>query len=190
MTKFAVRQKQHKIRQKKKLPGVEYCLKYSVSTEASSEARQGCRLERRWCRGQCCRQGDFFINSAVPFPVSAAQLLYYIQCYFWWYFGCFFFLGDLSINENQGLQGCFYFTVNTIPLLPSRHSGNVKRSRSRNLLHIFSVWVPSNCNSNKCRSQDPPSKLHQFPYSTLLPIGKSVLFLKSIFTISYIIYRV
>lgn len=169
---------------------MEYCWKYSVSTEASSEARQGHRLERRWCWGQCCRQGDFFHKFCSPFPpVSFSTPLLHsmpflkVHC-------LVFFLGDLSINENQCLQGCFYFAVNTIPLLPSCHSGTVKRPCSRNILHIFSVWVPSNCNSNKRRSQYPPSKLHQFPYNNLLPVGKSVLFLTSIFPISYRTYRV
>lgn len=129
--------------------------------------------------GSAVGKGTFFINSALPFPLSASQLLYCIQCHFWWYI-VGFFLGDLSINENQCLQGCFYFAVNTIPLFPSCHFGTVKRPCIRNILHIFSVWVPSNCNSNKCRSQYPPSKLHQFPYNNLLPVGKSVLFLTSI----------
>lgn len=105
---------------------MEYCWKYSVSTEASSEARQGHRLERRWCWGQCCRQGDFFHKFCSPFPpVSFSTPLLHsmpflkVHC-------LVFFLGDLSINENQCLQGCFYFAVNTIPLLPSCHSGTVK----------------------------------------------------------------
>lgn len=70
------------------------------------------------------------------------------------------------------------------------HSGNAKIPCSRNILHIFSVWVPLNCNSNKCRRQNPSSKLHQFPYNNLLLFVRArFLFLKSIFTISYNIYR-
>lgn len=140
--------------------------------------------------GSAVGKGTFLISSALRFPVSASQLLYYVQCHFWWHFGFFFGGGGLSINENQCLQGCFYFAVNTILQFPSCHSGNVKRPCSRNTLHTFPLWVPSNCNSNKCRSQDPPSNLHQFQYNNLLPIGKSILFLTSTFTISYIIHRV
>lgn len=77
--------------------------------------------------------------------------------------------GDLSINEIQYLQGCFYLTANAIPLFASCHFGNVKRPCSRNILHIFSVWAPVNCNSNELRSQDLLSKL-QFPYNSLLYI--------------------
>lgn len=163
------------------LHGMEYFWKYVLPTEASSEAREGGSLSQRYVEGSAVGKVTFSHKFCFPLPsfIFSTNLLHSVS--FLMELLCFLSSGPKYQWELQCLLQCFYFVINVIPMFPSCHPVNVKRPCGWNILHIFSVWIPSNGN-NKCGWQLTVWTT-AFLYSNIFLI--SALFLTSFFTTSW-----
>jgi len=75
MTEFAVGQKEYKIRRNKKLPGVERVGNTVFPRKPALRPGRVTDWSGDDAEGSAVGKGTFVINSALPFPVSASQLL-------------------------------------------------------------------------------------------------------------------